>query len=95
MASNSFRDSVNSLGWSRRDPDLPVRTNNSAASTPFLSRLQSWNPFGGEGYVQLPTHEAPGAPLPAANRREEEDTFFACKIPEPMTDGSDRPLPIP
>ncbi|PLB43968.1 SFT2 domain protein [Aspergillus steynii IBT 23096] len=77
MTSNSFRDSVNSLGWSRRDPDLPVRTNNSAASTPFLSRLQSWNPFGGEGYVQLPTHEAPGAPLPAANRREEEDTFFA------------------
>ncbi|KAJ5859669.1 hypothetical protein N7534_004946 [Penicillium rubens] len=23
MANNSFRDSVNSLGWSRRDPDLP------------------------------------------------------------------------
>ncbi|KAE8164694.1 Got1/Sft2-like family-domain-containing protein [Aspergillus tamarii] len=76
MATNSFRDSVNSLGWSRRDPDVPVRTN--ASSTSFLSRLQSWNPLGhGEGYVQLPTHEAPGAPLPAASRREEEDSFFA------------------
>lgn len=78
MASTSFRDSVNSLGWSRRDPDLPVRTNNTNSS--FLSRLQSFNPFGqDQGYVQLPTHEAPGAPLPAANLREEEDSFLACK----------------
>ncbi|KAL3251181.1 hypothetical protein ABHI18_010786 [Aspergillus niger] len=85
MATNSFRDSVNSLGWSRRDPDLSTRTNSS--NTPILSRLQSWNPFGqGEGYLQLPTHEAPGAPLPAASRREEEDTFFACKSSERMTD---------
>ncbi|RAH40197.1 putative Golgi traffic protein SFT2 [Aspergillus brunneoviolaceus CBS 621.78] len=76
MTTTSFRDSVNSLGWSRRDPDLPARTNSSNA--PFLSRLQSWNPFGqGEGYLQLPTHEAPGAPLPAPTRREEEDSFFA------------------
>ena len=38
------------------------------------------NPFGQGGYVQLPTHnEAPGAPLPAPNRREEEEGFFACK----------------
>ncbi|KAJ5370309.1 uncharacterized protein N7496_006401 [Penicillium cataractarum] len=78
MANNSFRDSVNSLGWSRRDPDFPVRTNNSSAETPFLSRLQSLNPFGQGGYVQLPTHnEAPGAPLPAPTRREEEEGFFA------------------
>lgn len=76
MASSSFRDSMNSLGWTRRDPDVPVRT---GASTPFLSKLQSYNPFGGGGYVQLPTHEAPGAPLPAPNRREEEESFFACK----------------
>ncbi|PYH92118.1 SFT2 domain protein [Aspergillus ellipticus CBS 707.79] len=76
MATTSFRDSVNSLGWSRREPDLPARTNSSNA--PILSRLQSWNPFGqGEGYLQLPTHEVPGAPLPAASRREEEDTFLA------------------
>ncbi|XHF97124.1 hypothetical protein AWENTII_000725 [Aspergillus wentii] len=73
MASTSFRDSVNSLGWSRRDADLPVRTN-SSSSTPFLSKLSSLNPFGqGEGYVQLPTHEGPGA----AGRREEEDSVFA------------------
>ncbi|KAJ5762029.1 uncharacterized protein N7511_005411 [Penicillium nucicola] len=74
MANNSFRDSVNSLGWSRRDPDLPVRTG-ASSSTPFMSRLQSLNPGG---YVQLPTHnDGPGAPLPAANRREEEEGFFA------------------
>ncbi|KAJ5939502.1 hypothetical protein N7466_002636 [Penicillium verhagenii] len=77
MATNTFRDSVNSLGWSRRDPDFPVRTN-ASSETPFLSRLQSMNPFGQGGYVQLPTHnEAPGAPLPAPNRREEEEGFFA------------------
>lgn len=79
MANNSFRDSVSSLGWSRRDPDIPVRTN-ASSSTPFLSRLQSLNPFSQGGYVQLPTHnEAPGAPLPASNRRDEEEGFFACK----------------
>lgn len=76
MASTSFRDSLNSMGWSRRDPDIPANT----AATPILSRLQSWNPFGREGYVRLPTHnEAPGAPLPAASRREEEEGFFACE----------------
>jgi hypothetical protein len=79
MASTSFRENMNSLGWSRRDPDVPVRTDTS--STPILSRLQSLNPFGsGEGYLRLPTHEAPGAPLPAPSRREEEESFFACKF---------------
>ncbi|KAL1980566.1 hypothetical protein VTN96DRAFT_3972 [Rasamsonia emersonii] len=71
MASRSFRESMNSLGWSRRDPDIPVRTN---SSTPILSRLRSLNPFGsGEGYVRLPTHETPAA----ATRREEEESFFS------------------
>ncbi|KAL2817847.1 Got1/Sft2-like family-domain-containing protein [Aspergillus granulosus] len=75
MATTSFRDSVNSLGWARRDAETPANTN---SSTPFLSRLQSLNPFGqGDGYLQLPTHEGPGAPLPAPTRREEEDGFFA------------------
>ncbi|BDD55108.1 protein transport protein sft2 [Monascus purpureus] len=74
MTSTSFRDSVNSLGWSRRD-DGPVNTN---SSTPILSKLRSLNPFTrDEGYLRLPTHEAPGAPLPAPNRREEEESFFA------------------
>ncbi|KAB2568732.1 Vesicle transport protein Got1/SFT2-like protein [Lasiodiplodia theobromae] len=70
MASQNFRDSMNSLGWSRRDPDLPVST----AQTPLWSRL---NPFGGGGYVRLPTHEGPGAPLPAPTRREEEEGWLA------------------
>ncbi|ORY02378.1 Got1/Sft2-like family-domain-containing protein [Clohesyomyces aquaticus] len=73
MASASFRDSMNSLGWSRRDPDVPVNT----SSTPFLGRLQSLNPFGSGGYVRLPTTENPGAPLPAPSRREEEEGWFA------------------
>src|SRR5436309_10039409 len=76
MASTSFRNSMNSLGWSRRTPEAPASTN---SSTPILSRLSSFNPFGSGGYVQLPTHEAPGAPLPAPNRREEEEGWFACK----------------
>ena len=74
MASTSFRESMNSMGWSRRDPDIPANTN---ASTPFLSRLQSYNPFGNSGYVSLPTSEGPGAPLPAPSRREEEEGWFA------------------
>ncbi|OQD77955.1 hypothetical protein PENDEC_c002G03657 [Penicillium decumbens] len=74
MANNTFRDSVNSLGWSRRDPDFPVRTQD----TSVFSRLQSLNPFGQGGYVQLPTHnDASGAPLPAPNRREEQEGYFA------------------
>ncbi|KAL8719896.1 MAG: hypothetical protein Q9225_003155 [Loekoesia sp. 1 TL-2023] len=74
MASASFRDSLNSMGWSRRDPDVPA---NTSSSTPILSKLQSLNPFGDSGYVRLPTQEAPGAPLPAASRREEEEGWFA------------------
>ena len=79
MASNSFRDSLNSMGWSRRDPDIPVNT----AATPIMSRLQSLNPFRNEGYVRLPTQEQPGAPLPAPTRREEEEGFFARKSASP------------
>ncbi|ETI22188.1 hypothetical protein G647_06261 [Cladophialophora carrionii CBS 160.54] len=74
MASSTFRDSMNSLGWSRRDPDVPATT---SSSTPILSKISSLNPFGRQGYVQLPTHEAPGAPLPAPSRREEEEGWFA------------------
>lgn len=74
MASSSFRDSMNSLGWSRRD-DVPVTT--TRQPTGFLSSIQSLNPFGDGGYVQLPTTEGPGAPLPARSRREEEEAWFA------------------
>src|SRR6478609_5816570 len=74
MTSTSFRDSINSLGWSRRDADFPVST---APQGGFMSSLQSLNPFGDRGYVQLPTSEGPGAPLPAPNRREEEEGWFA------------------
>lgn len=73
MASASFRDSMNSLGWSRR-PDVPV---NTSQQTGFFSSLQSLNPFGDRGYVQLPTTEGPGAPLPARSRREEDEAWFA------------------
>jgi hypothetical protein len=74
MASSGFRDSMNSLGWARRDTDLPANTN---SSTSLLGKVSSLNPFGKGGYVQLPTHEAPGAPLPAPSRREEQEGYFA------------------
>lgn len=77
MASTSFRDSMNSLGWSRREPDLPV---NTAQQTGLLSSIKSLNPFGDSGYVRLPTVEGSGAPLPARNRREEEEAWFACEL---------------
>lgn len=65
---------MNSLGWSRRDPDVPV---NTAQQTGLLSSLKSLNPFGDSGYVRLPTTEGAGAPLPARNRREEDEAWFA------------------
>lgn len=65
---------MNSLGWSRRDPDVPV---NTSSTTPILSRIQNLNPFSSGGYVRLPTTEGPGAPLPAPTRREEEESWFA------------------
>lgn len=68
---------MNSLGWSRREPEYTANTN---AQTPILSTLSSLNPFKRGGYVQLPTHEAPGAPLPAPSRREEEEGWFACEF---------------
>jgi len=75
MASSSFRDSINSLGWSRREQPAA----NTANPNPILGRLQKLNPFSNEGYVRLPTHEgeAPGAPLPARTRREEEEGWLA------------------
>ena len=77
MASTSFRDSINSLGWSRRDADLPVNTSQQSG---LLSSLKSLNPFGSDrGYVQLPTIEGAGAPLPAPSRREEEEGWFVCE----------------
>ncbi|OLN92880.1 Protein transport protein SFT2 [Colletotrichum chlorophyti] len=70
MASSSFRDSMNSLGWSRRDQDVPV---NTAQQSGLMSTFKSLNPFQNNSYIQLPTTEGAGAPLPAANRREEEE----------------------
>ncbi len=75
MASNSFRDSINSLGWSRRQ-EAPV---NTSQQTGLLSSIKSLNPFGDRGYVQLPTTEGAGAPLPAPTRREEEEGWFVCE----------------
>lgn len=77
MASQSFRDSINSLGWSRRDQDMPVNTSQQSG---LLSSIQSLNPFNKRGgYVQLPTTDGAGAPLPAPSRREEEEGYFACE----------------
>ena len=72
MASQSFRDGLSTLGWSRRDPDTPVNTSRQTGG--FLSSLQSLNPFGNRGYVQLPTTEPQAA-------REEEEGWFNCESP--------------
>lgn len=75
MASSSFRDSMNQLGWSRRE-----QTASTSKPSGIYGTLSKLNPFGNEGYVRLPTHEsgeAPGAPLPAPSRREEEEGWFA------------------
>jgi len=76
MASTSFRNSINSLGWSRRDADVPVNTSQQSG---LLTSLSSLNPFSDRGYVQLPTTEGAGAPLPAPSRREEEEGWFVCE----------------
>jgi hypothetical protein len=82
MASASFRDSMNSLGWSRREEPAPINT----APPSFLGRIQNLNPFGEGGYVRLPITETnPGAPLPAPSRREEEEGWFACKSTSSIT----------
>lgn len=73
MASNSFRDSINSLGWSRRNEEAPI---NTAQQSGLLSSIKSLNPFQDRGYVRLPTTESAGAPLPAPSRREEEEGWF-------------------
>jgi hypothetical protein len=77
MASSSFGDRVNSLGWSRRE-----QTANTGKPSGIYGTLQKLNPFGEQGYVRLPVtenEEAPGAPLPARTRREEEEGWFARK----------------
>jgi hypothetical protein len=76
MASTSLRESFNSLGWSRRN-DEPVNTRPQQSG--LLSSIGNLNPFRGSGYVQLPTAEGPGAPLPAPTRREEEEGWFVRK----------------
>lgn len=72
---------MNSLGWSRRDPDIPANTSQQSG---LLSSLGSLNPFQSRGYVQLPTTESSGAPLPAANRREEDEGWLTCESPGPV-----------
>lgn len=92
MATASFRDSMNSLGWARREQ--PVNTNRQ---NPIVGTLQKLNPFSNEGFVRLPTTEgegeAPGAPFPARTRREEEEGWFACKFPAILAPPHIHPTP--
>ncbi|KAF3939472.1 hypothetical protein ABW19_dt0205132 [Dactylella cylindrospora] len=68
-AESQFRSQWTS--WSRREE--PVRT---SSNTGFFSNLSSYNPFGNDGYVRLPTTNAE-AQLPARTREEEEAGWFA------------------
>ncbi|KAF3909912.1 hypothetical protein ABW21_db0209913 [Orbilia brochopaga] len=67
-AESQFRSQWTS--WSRRDE--PVRT---SRNTGLLSTISSYNPFGGDGYVRLPTSNV-DAQLPARTREEEEAGYF-------------------
>ncbi|PGH27398.1 hypothetical protein AJ80_00876 [Polytolypa hystricis UAMH7299] len=87
MASASFRDSMNSLGWTRTNTETRPATTGSSSNS-VLSKLQSLNPFADGGYVQLPAQEASAAPLPAPTRREEEEGWFACESPDILQDTS-------
>ena len=71
---------MNDIGWSRREQPA-----NTQPQNPLLGTLSRFNPFGGDSYVHLPTTEgeAPGAPLPARTRREEEEGWFARKSETP------------
>ena len=68
---SAFRNSLNSIGWSRRsaDPDL------TTAQPSFLQRL---NPFSRQGYIRLPTstQDLP-AQLPAQTPQQENAAWFA------------------
>lgn len=80
MASASFRDSMGSLGWSRRQ-DEPVST---APESGIMASIRNLNPFQDRSYVRLPTSETgPGAPLPAPTRREEEEGWFVRESRRP------------
>jgi Got1/Sft2-like family len=70
-AETSFRNSLNSIGWSRRaaDPDV---------STAKPSILQRINPFGQSGYIRLPTtNQDLPAQLPAQSSSQENGAWFA------------------
>lgn len=76
MASASFRESMNSLGWSRREQPAPVTPNNASSGSTggFLSSLRGYNLFSGGGYVQLPSQES-GTP-PA----QDGEGLFSCRL---------------
>ncbi|KAI5304052.1 protein transport protein sft2 [Ascosphaera pollenicola] len=71
MASASFRDSINSLGWSRRPEPARIESSNSG----FFTSLRSMNPFGGDSYVQLPSSEAGTATAQPPPIQEEGGLF--------------------
>ncbi|KAI5808721.1 Got1/Sft2-like family-domain-containing protein [Peziza echinospora] len=80
MASDTFRSQMNSLGWSRR-VDTPgatttANTNGTTSSAPFLSRVQSFNPFGAGGYVRLPVSNQDVAREQQQQRAEEESCIM-------------------
>jgi hypothetical protein len=71
-AETTFRNSLNSIGWSRRTTDPDATT----AKPSFLQRI---NPFSGQsGYIRLPTstQDLP-AQLPAQSAQQESGAWFA------------------
>jgi hypothetical protein len=70
---STFRNSLNSIGWSRRPADPDITT----AQPSFLQRI---NPFSGSsgGYIRLPTTQQDlPAQLPAQTPQQENAAWFA------------------
>jgi len=69
---SSFRASLASIGWSRRQPDSDIST----AQPSFFQRI---NPFNQTGHIRLPTTEqdVPPTQLPAPTAQEEAGAWFA------------------
>jgi len=68
---STFRNSLSSIGWSRRtaDPDL------STSKPSFFERI---NPFRESGYIRLPTSQQDlPAQLPAPSAQQENAGWFA------------------
>jgi hypothetical protein len=79
MASYTFRESINALGWGRREPPNSAHAARRGDSNGFIANLRSSLPFRsymGDGYTRLPTIEGQGPSISATTREEGEEGWL-------------------